>query len=100
MTVLVEVEALAVVLAVSAANNIERVVGAHIHHETVAKVLALAVRIELGCTRALTLSGDWNSIDLSCEDLLNVSHHRCISCSPYLQHLHHCQSCSIHSCRR
>lgn len=73
MTVLVEVEALAVVLAVSAANNIERVVRAHIHHETVAKVLALAIRIELGRTSALTLPSDWDFIDLSCQDLLNVS---------------------------
>lgn len=66
---LFKIETLAVILAVSAANDIEDVVGADVHDKAVAEVLAFAARVESFGADAFTLAGGDFAVDQGSEDL-------------------------------
>lgn len=66
---LLKIEPLAVVLAVPTANDIEGVVGADVHDEAVAEVLAFAARVECFGADAFALAGGDFAVDEGGEDL-------------------------------
>ena len=66
---LFKIEPLAVILAVPTANDIEGVVGADVHDEAVAEVLAFAARVESFGADAFALAGGDFAVNQGSEDL-------------------------------